>query len=137
MDRARTAKNAATNENAHIQKLDSAVAADEKVLRVNKDKPDTASNDKSEEMEEIAVAGRAKMQVPKLREDQKPAVETNRPQRADTEGKEDVEAKTELNDILKRSPSMLLLLGWLSLGARADLFFPSNYFLKVLLPLQR
>lgn len=138
MDRARAAKNAPTNENAHIQKLDSPVAADEKVLRVNKDNPDTASNDKSEEMEEIAVAGRTKMQVPKQREDQKPAAETKRPQGADTESKEDVEAKTELNDILKRSPSMLFLLGWLSLGAQAECFvFSSNYLLKVLLPLQR
>ncbi|KAL1986639.1 hypothetical protein VTN96DRAFT_6017 [Rasamsonia emersonii] len=127
MDRARAAKNAPTNENAHIQKLDSPVAADEKVLRVNKDNPDTASNDKSEEMEEIAVAGRTKMQVPKQREDQKPAAETKRPQGADTESKEDVEAKTELNDILKRSPIIIFSKSYCPYSARAKSILMDKY----------
>ena len=51
-----------------------------------------------EETEEISIAGRTKMTVPKDR---------NNPERQDQESGTDerVEVKTELNSILKRSPS--------------------------------
>jgi hypothetical protein len=101
-------KKAATNNNAHIQKLDSdTVASNEKVLEVNQGNTKVAPKDRLEEMEEISVAGRAKMQVPKQKEDQKPAAEPKQPQETDTE--EENAAKMELNAILKRSPSMLFL----------------------------
>ncbi|KAL1967532.1 hypothetical protein VTN77DRAFT_3047 [Rasamsonia byssochlamydoides] len=131
MDRAReaaAAKKAATNDNAHIQKLDpGAVAADEKVLRVKQENVDTASKHKSEEMEEIFVAGRAKMQVPKQREDQKPTAEPKKPQETDTASKEETEAKTELNAILKRSPIIIFSKSYCPYSARAKSILLNHY----------
>ena len=55
----------------------------------------------NEEMEEISIAGRTKMTVPKDRNNQESEDQTSG---AD----ERMEAKTELNSILKRSPSKYL-----------------------------
>lgn len=124
--RAAAAQKSTTNNNAHIQKLDfDAVTPDERVLKGEQETIDNAPKDKAEEMEEISVAGRAKMQVPKQREDQKPAAEPKQPQETDAESKEDTEAKSELNVILKRSPSMLLLLAGESWRVKAEC---SNFF---------
>lgn len=54
------------------------------------------------EMEEIPIAGRTKMKIPKIKTD--PSQESKQEQTGETE--EYSEAKAELNSILKRSPSM-------------------------------
>lgn len=58
-------------------------------------------NDDSQEMQEIPIAGRTKMTVPKNKDN-------NAPKKEPTAKDEDnTEAKDELNGILKQSPSML------------------------------
>jgi hypothetical protein len=56
----------------------------------------------SEEMEEISIAGRTKMTVPKNRNQDSPKQEP-----APASSEDDPEVKDELNAILKRSPSTL------------------------------
>lgn len=58
------------------------------------------SNDDSEEMQEIPIAGRTKMTVPKNKDNKAPK------QDPAAKGEDNTEAKDELNGILKRSPSM-------------------------------
>lgn len=62
----------------------------------------------AQEMEEIPIAGRTKMTVPKYKDGAQVVV----PQESSSEKAEVVvdhtEAKSELNDILKRSPGMFL-----------------------------
>lgn len=56
-----------------------------------------SKNDNEVEMEEISIAGRTKMQIPKVK---------SNPEESKQEGKDHGDAKDELNGILKRSPSM-------------------------------
>lgn len=61
---------------------------------------DVEAGSKSDEveLEEISIAGRTKMQIPKVKSD---------PEESKQEEKDHGDAKAELNSILKRSPSML------------------------------
>lgn len=61
-------------------------------------------NDYTQEMEEIPIAGRTKMTVPKNKDDEPKKQQKEKPP---LEADAHVEAKNELNGILKRSPSML------------------------------
>lgn len=54
-------------------------------------------SDDEVEMEEISIAGRTKMQIPKVKSDSGESKQ---------EGEDHGAAKAELNSILKRSPSM-------------------------------
>jgi hypothetical protein len=61
----------------------------------------------SEEMEEIPIAGRTKMTVPKNKDVQGSSSDSKPDDRE--EATDHLDAKTELNSILKRSPGMLAL----------------------------
>lgn len=60
---------------------------------------------KNEEMEEIPIAGRTKMTVPKAKGVQDSSL--NEAEAADEESTEQLDAKSELNSILKRAPGMI------------------------------
>lgn len=71
---------------------------------------------KSEEMEEIPIAGRTKMTVPKAKSVQDSSLNTEvsdekkkkeKAKAADEESTEQLDAKSELNSILKRAPGMI------------------------------
>lgn len=116
MDNARAAaikKNNDARDRSHIQKLDDIEkpAGKQSSLR---EKQDTAKVGKNEDVEEISVAGRTKMQVPKLKNegDQVPiakkepvAAEVPESEEDSSQDKEAQEASIELDSILKRSPS--------------------------------
>ena len=75
------------------------------------------SNDDSQEMQEIPIAGRTKMTVPKNKDNTAPKQEPA------AKGEDNTEAKDELNGILKRSPSMFAArpgLGLFLFGANYD-----------------
>jgi hypothetical protein len=61
----------------------------------------------SEETEEIPIAGRTKMTIPKNKDVQDSASSDSKPEDQE-ETAEYLEAKTELNSILKQSPGMLV-----------------------------
>lgn len=61
----------------------------------------------SEEMEEIPIAGRTKMTIPKNKDVQDSSSSDSKPKEQE-ETAEYLEAKTELNSILKQSPGMLV-----------------------------
>jgi hypothetical protein len=61
----------------------------------------------SEEMEEIPIAGRTKMTVPKNKDVQGSSSDSKPDDRE--EATDHLDAKSELNSILKRSPGMLAL----------------------------
>ena len=74
----------------------------QKAPKVEAPEEDSAkSNDDSQEMQEIPIAGRTKMTVPKNKDNNAPKKEPT------TKDEDNTEAKDELNGILKRSPSML------------------------------
>ncbi|KAH8693048.1 hypothetical protein BGW36DRAFT_385753 [Talaromyces proteolyticus] len=111
MDNARLAaikKSNDAKDRSHIQKLDIEKAAGKQsALR---EKQETANRVKNEELEEISVAGRTKMQVPKPKGED--SVAAPKPakisQSEDTdESKEADEASAELESILKRSPIII------------------------------
>lgn len=69
---------------------------------------------KNEEMEEIPIAGRTKMTVPKVKGVQDSSLNTGGSDEKKTEEKEEetpeqLDAKAELNSILKRAPGMIAL----------------------------
>jgi hypothetical protein len=116
MDNARAAaikKNNDAKDRSHIQKLDDIEKATGKQSNL-REKQDTVNRGKSEDLEEISVAGRAKMQVPKLKNEGEQAPMAKQApaaaEAAETEEdlgqeKEAQEASMELDSILKRSPS--------------------------------
>ena len=74
---------------------------------------------KSEEMEEIPIAGRTKMTVPKAKSVQDSSLDTEvsdekrkkeKGKAADEESTEQLDAESELNSILKRAPGMICAL---------------------------
>lgn len=119
MDNARAAaikKNNDAKDRSHIQKLDDIEKAAGGKQNNLREKQETAkTGGKTEDLEEISVAGRAKMQVPKLRnegEKQVPmakqapaAAEVTETEEDQAQEKEAQEASMELDSILKRSPS--------------------------------
>jgi len=62
----------------------------------------------SEEMEEISIAGRTKMTVPKNKDVQGSSSSDSKVEDKE-ESTDHLDAKSELNSILKRSPGMLVL----------------------------
>lgn len=92
----------------------------------------------NEDMEEIPIAGRTKMTVPKKGQDTDVAKEdksekSEEDKEREEKEKKEAEAKSELNDILKRAPGMLC--SNLSTGSLANRF--SHCVLKILLSLQQ
>ena len=76
--------------------------AEGEIVKPNPQNIEEETNSDKVEMEEIPIAGRIKMEVPKVKSD--PSQESNQEQTAEMEDYSEV--KTELNSILKRSPSM-------------------------------
>lgn len=87
------------------------------------------SNDDSQEMLEIPIAGRTKMTVPKNKDNNAPKKESA------AKDEDNTEAKDELNGILKRSPSMFASLVSVCCYSMLITIVSSNRFLQVLLPL--
>jgi hypothetical protein len=77
--------------------------------------PVAKTESKNEEMEEIPIAGRTKMTVPKAKSVQDSSLNTEvsdekkkeKAEAADEESTEQLDAKSELNSILKRAPGMI------------------------------
>lgn len=95
----------AANEDAssvkvHPEPEPAAQAPKPEVPKVDSAKP----NDDTEEVEEIPIAGRTKMTVPKNKDNELKKEQKEKPP---LEADAHVEAKNELNGILKRSPSTL------------------------------
>lgn len=73
------------------------------------------SESKNEEMEEIPIAGRTKMTVPKVKGVQDSSLNTGgseekkKEEEKEEETPEQLDAKSELNSILKRAPGMIAL----------------------------
>lgn len=116
MDARAAAKRSASDDDGLFQKLQpNRAPADPEVLRSNREKLGLESKDNSQETEEVSVAGRAKMQKPKAKKEG---------QEHKKEAGEDAEAEAELNSILKRSPSMpLLVSGVYNIGRFTDTAF--------------
>ncbi|CRG85619.1 60S ribosomal protein L9-B [Talaromyces islandicus] len=118
MDNARAAaikKNNDAKDRSHIQKLDDIEKAATGKQSTLREKQETANRGKSEDVEEISVAGRTKMQVPKLKNEgeqvpivkQAPAAEAAETEEDPSQEKEAQEASAELDSILKRSPIII------------------------------
>lgn len=73
---------------------------------VAKGKGDSTQQQQDGEMEEIPIAGRTKMTVPKIKDQGVQGVGSGSSSGAGEEQVDHTEAKSELNDILKRAPGM-------------------------------
>ncbi|KAJ5684780.1 uncharacterized protein N7477_001125 [Penicillium maclennaniae] len=97
----------------------------------------------SEEMEEIPIAGRTKMTIPKVKDAQdsslSDSMSNSEPERqGDTT--DHLEAKSELNSILKQSPGMLVFCSSrrkLRTIEANECAHTSDHLLQILLPLQQ
>lgn len=111
MDARAAAKDSASDDTSLFRKLQPHRApVDKDPLKVNGDKLDVKPLDNNEVIEEISVAGRTKMPVSKPKQsplaEKKEGLKTEESKKGEPE--EDSEITSELNSILKRSPSTLL-----------------------------
>jgi hypothetical protein len=109
---------------------------------VAKGKSGGSSSSEEGEMEEIPIAGRTKMTVPKMKDQGVVQGAVQGGAQAETEEAvvDHTEAKSELNDILKRSPSMLFPAGFhgpLRVGRLTSSLLSSNHLFEIVLSLQQ
>lgn len=136
MDAHAAAKDSASDDSSLFRKLqpNRTPPVDKEALKANQDKSGASPQDSDQEMEEISIAGRTKMQVPKPKSSVAPVEQKEEPKKEKTEPEDDPEIRDELNGILKMSPSTLNslpLLFCFFFMPRADVccFFSSSYHL--------
>ncbi|KAF7720085.1 Glutaredoxin domain-containing protein [Penicillium ucsense] len=86
-----------------------------------------AANSKGDEVEEISIAGRTKMTVPKAKGGQVDGGEKTKENGEEKETPEELDAKTELNDILKRAPVIIFSKSYCPHSKRAKDILLSHY----------
>ncbi|KAJ9317263.1 glutaredoxin domain protein [Paecilomyces variotii] len=129
MDAHAAAKDSASDDSSLFRKLqpNRTPPVDKEALKANQDKSGASPQDSDQEMEEISIAGRTKMQVPKPKSSVAPVEQKEEPKKEKTEPEDDPEIRDELNGILKMSPIIIFSKSYCPYSAKAKNILLEKY----------